>query len=420
MSGGPSVRCPPDMAIVAGTGTGVVDVEVTQPIPDVVVDRRDGTTTQWALVLVRCHTEPVGTLAVVVPPDGLRSADLRQAIEARYGEALQRRLPQPSAYLAGRADALRARPAVSVVICSRDRPQALARALHSVQSQSYRASRILVVDSASSDERTRDVARAHGVDCLRVTRPGLSRARNAAVAATAGETVAWLDDDEVADEHWLAEVARALVQTSAEVICGAVLPAELRTPTQVWFEELGGLVKGRGWAEAIFGPGNASSSHPFFPLPPVGAGANMVTRGGVVERVGGFDPALGAGTPARSGEDTLFFAQVRAGGGSIAYRPSALTWHFHRDGESELYQQLRGYGTGLTAMYLALLRRRPGAVWTLLGLAPRALTTLLRPLPVSPTFEVEVPTRLRRAIRRGMVAGPVAYLRGCRPRTGGA
>jgi hypothetical protein len=260
---------------------------------------------------------------------------------------------------------------------------------------------------------------AHQADAeyLPVAAPGLARARNAAVRHCPDQAIAWLDDDELADEHWLAEATRALRERpEADVICGAVAPAELETQAQVWFEAMGGLVAGRGFAEATFGPGTRHSFHPLFPLPPVGAGANMVTRPGVVERVGGFDEALGAGTPAKGGEDTLFFAQLLGAGGTVLYRPSLLTRHFHRRRVDDLERQVRGYGTGLGAMYLALLYREPTVIWRLSTLAPRALRYLADAGPQARSMIDElpptVPARLRHALRRGLPGGPAAYLQG--------
>jgi GT2 family glycosyltransferase len=278
--------------------------------------------------------------------------------------------------------------------------------------------RILVVDNApNTDETARVVAAASArgpVDYLVAPVPGLSHARNAAVAACPGQILAWIDDDEVADPHWLAEVARALAcHPTAGVVGGVILPAEVETDAQAWFEQFGGHSKGRGFTPAVFGPATAHLQSPLYPLPPFATGANMVFRPGVIEAIGGFDPALGAGTPAMGAEDTVAFTRVLLRGGTIVYQPSALVRHFHRRDYDGLYQQLRGYGVGLTAAYTALVMSNPRLLGPLLRLAPTALRDLrggdsLRVAGLKADF----PKALLAANRRGMLQGPVAYLRG--------
>jgi hypothetical protein len=141
----------------------------------------------------------------------------------------------------------------------------------------------------------------------------------------------------------------------------------------------------------------------------------------VIERIGGFDTALGAGTPAMGSEDTLAFTQVLVGGGTIVYQPTAVTHHYHRRDLEGLEKQMIGYGVGLTAAYTSLLLRRPGLVWPLLRLAPAALRDLTRgdSLRVA-TLRADFPRDLLTANRRGMLAGPRAYLKGRRAaRSGG-
>jgi hypothetical protein len=150
-------------------------------------------------------------------------------------------------------------------------------------------------------------------------------------------------------------------------------------------------------------------------LPPFGTGANMTFRPGVIERIGGFDPALGAGTPAMGSEDTLAFTQVLRGGGTIAYQPTALVRHYHRADLAGLRTQLIGYGSGLTAAYTSLLLAEPRVLWSLLRLAPTAVQDLLgagslRVAGLQPDF----PRELLQDNRRGMLRGPLAYLRGYR------
>jgi hypothetical protein len=273
-----------------------------------------------------------------------------------------------------------------------------------------------VVDNAPVGDATAAVVRsasaALSVERIVAPVPGLSRARNAATAAAPGEILAWIDDDEVADRYWLGEIARALLDhPEADVVSGAVVPAELETAAQLWFEEFGGHTKGRGFTPAVFSPATASVQSPLYPLPPFGAGANLTTRPSALARIGDFDTALGAGTPAMGGEDTLALTRLLCAGGTIVYQPSALTWHYHRRDVDGLRRQLVGYGTGLTAAYTSLVLRTPGVVPRLIALVPHAARELFgagrqRTATIGPDF----PQELLRANRRGMLRGPGAYL----------
>src|SRR5205807_167629 len=83
--------------------------------------------------------------------------------------------------------------------------------------------------------------------------------------------------------HWLAEIARALADhPAADVVSGVIVPAELETAAQVWFEQFGGHSKGRGFRPAAFSPATAKTQSPLYPLPPFGTGANMAFRRGVI------------------------------------------------------------------------------------------------------------------------------------------
>ena len=395
----------------------VRDVDAEGPVPAIGGYDPDGARTERALLLVRAWTEPLGYLMLPVPEAGLPADAVHAAVLDRFGDQIGRR--SPGDFARRRAQVLADAPEVTVVVCTRDRPGPLARTLESLLALEYPRDRlrILVVDNASRDDATREAVREAAsrgpVEYLPEPAPGLSRARNAALAANPGQSLAWIDDDEVADRYWLAELARALVENpGADVVCGAIVPAELRTAAQVWFEEFGGLVKGRGFNPAVFHGPTMTGQSPLFPLPPFGAGANMLTRPGVLERIGGFDPALGAGTATGGGEDTVAFGQILRRGGTIVYHPGALVRHFHRSDVDGLRRQLVGYGTGLTAGYVSWIRRDPRVLAGLVRLAPRALREVLggsglRTATLGPDF----PADLLRANRRGMLAGPVAYLR---------
>src|SRR5204863_4948527 len=229
-----------------------------------------------AWVLVRICTEPLGLLTLGIPDTGVPGASIAREIERQFGAAVRDRVAQAGgdpalpfvdgvaasakpAFLARRAEVLRDAPPITVVLCTRDRPAAVATCLESLLAQEYPRFRVLVVDNAPSDEATARVVRAFAgrgpVGYLLAPVPGLSNARNVALAATPGEVLAWIDDDEVADRHWLAEIARALAEhPEADAVSGVIVPAELETLPQVWFEQFGGHSKGRGFTPAVFSP----------------------------------------------------------------------------------------------------------------------------------------------------------------------
>jgi len=152
---------------------------------------------------------------------------------------------------------------------------------------------------------------------------------------------------------------------------------------------------------------------PLYPLPPFGVGANMAFRREALAGIGGFDVALGAGTPALAGEDTLALTLILLAGYRIAYEPAALIRHHHRDDLDSLGRQLQGYGVGLTAFYAALLRHRPSVLLALLLLMPAAFG-YLRNGRGKRNAPRNLPDGLRLRQRWWMLTGPVAYMRSVR------
>src|SRR6516162_8840309 len=98
------------------------------------------------------------------------------------------------------------RSAVSLVICTRDRPQELARCLASLADQTTSPTEIIVVDNASRDKRSREAAIAAKATYVREDRPGLDYARNAGIRAANGEIVVFTDDDVRLHPRWLERI----------------------------------------------------------------------------------------------------------------------------------------------------------------------------------------------------------------------
>src|SRR5262249_54432266 len=104
-----------------------------------------------------------------------------------------------------------------------------------------------------------------------------------------------------------------------------------------------------------------------------GSGANMAYLTAALKSVGQFDSALGAGTPARSGDDlAAFFAIIKAGY-RLVYEPEAIIWHRHRRNEDGMRRQAFGYGVGLGAYLTKIVADDPVALIRLIRGLPAGL-----------------------------------------------
>jgi glycosyltransferase involved in cell wall biosynthesis len=243
----------------------------------------------------------------------------------------------------------------SIVICTRDRPDFLARCLASIRHQTLSPNQVIVVDNASKLANTREVALAAGVDYVREERPGLDFARNAGARAAIGEIVAYTDDDVQLHSRWLERLVSAFDTPEVMAVTGLVLPAELETEAQLHFETYWGF--GRGYRRIDFGSiFFASDQTRGCPVWEIGAGANMAFRRGAFEKVGFFDERLDVGAAGCSG-DSEFWHRVLAHGGVCRYEPSAVAYHFHRRDWAGLSDQIFYYMRGHAASLLIQFER---------------------------------------------------------------
>jgi hypothetical protein len=189
--------------------------------------------------------------------------------------------------------------------------------------------------------------------------------------------VVFTDDDVRVDPGWLRAVGERFVrQPELEAVTGLILPAELETPAQIFFERYyGGFSGERAFAPLTLAaePGLLGRSRvtvrdaagepvrkvALYGVGAYGAGANMAFRRATLRRLGGFDLALGTGTPARGGEDLAILVDLLWRGGRVGYEPAAVVHHQHRREYAELVHQLRGNGLGFTAMLASVVSRDP-------------------------------------------------------------
>jgi glycosyltransferase involved in cell wall biosynthesis len=181
-------------------------------------------------------------------------------------------------------------PALSIALCTRNRARVVEDAIRAlVAQQSAPPHEILIVDNASTDSTADIAARASQqhpqIRCLREARPGVSYARNAAVAAARAPIVAFTDDDVRVPPDW----ARRLIDTfehepGAACVGGPVLPE--------WPEAVPVWLTARHWAPlGIQDYGRerlrVDRSHPICLIT-----ANLAVQRSALDVVGAFSPHL--------------------------------------------------------------------------------------------------------------------------------
>jgi O-antigen biosynthesis protein len=274
----------------------------------------------------------------------------------------------------------------------------------------------VVVDNASRGVGVATlVARHRGASRITYVRegvPGLAVAHNRGLREASGSIVAFTDDDVIVDRLWLAQLARGF-EAAPHVACvtGPILPLELETQAQLWAEAYWGL--GKGFARRVFDrrPPDGERIYPYA-AGVFGSGANMAFRTSVLRGLGGFDPALGTGSPARGGDDLASFFDVVSAGHRLVYEPTALVRHRHRPDYESLERQAYAYGSGLAAHVTRTLVEQPRRVIEVASLAPLGLAHVFGGRsPKNARRPPDLPRALTRAERRGMALGGLAYLR---------
>lgn len=237
---------------------------------------------------------------------------------------------------------------VSIVVCTRDRPEYLRTCLERLTNLDPSPTELLVVDNAPTSSSTQRLCEEFGVRRLLEPRPGLDNARNLGWREATSDVVAYVDDDAVADRRFAGVLARSF-HPQVAAVTGLVLPVEVKTPAQRHFELVhGGMSK--GFRRTAF---RRETVHEPLEAYRYGVGTNMTFRREILAEINGFDPRLDVGTRTRGGGDLDALYRVIAAGHVIRYEPNAMVRHLHRAERSGLVRQFHDYGTGFSA-FLAL------------------------------------------------------------------
>ena len=205
---------------------------------------------------------------------------------------------------------------VSVVVVSRGRPDDLVLCLQALEQQFYTNFEIVVVADSPSMRQISlpDYVKAHAFD-----EPNVARARNLGIAKAAGEIVAFIDDDAVAEPNWLNHLVAPFAQDEVMASGGYVFGRN-----GISYQWTGLSVDREGWdhpldhmdeAPAVFTTernGRAIRTQ----------GTNMALSRQALVDLGGFDPVF-----AFFHDDSDLNMRVAQAGGMTAIVPRALVHH---------------------------------------------------------------------------------------------
>jgi glycosyltransferase involved in cell wall biosynthesis len=236
-------------------------------------------------------------------------------------------------------------PAVSAVICTRNRPDKIGKAVASVLASNYGRFDLTVIDQSTTDATERvleDLARRDArLRYVHVDQTGLSKAYNTAIGRTTGEILAFTDDDCIVPVDWITRIVEAFESDDeGDLLYGRVVPAsdvERNLTPLLEIPQPERLSRADGFK--VFG-----------------MGANFAARRRLFSRIGGFDEILGGGGPLKSSQDYDLAYRAYRAGSVILLRPEVELAHDGRREHEDWPSLLRNYGVGDGAFYFKHVR----------------------------------------------------------------
>jgi glycosyltransferase involved in cell wall biosynthesis len=209
-----------------------------------------------------------------------------------------------------------------LIVCTRNRPADLERALPSLIQNIAALDELCIVDQSDDDRTERLVAElAAGEPKLRYVRAaprGLSYARNRGICETRASLVGFTDDDCLLPADWVEQLRQRF---AAEPRLGAIFgPVEAVEHDRCL-----------GWIPVFQPPATCTiglRGVAVFSWVRGLMGANMAFRRVVLEAIGGFDPLLGAGAPLKSAEDIDAAFRAARCGWTVAIVRQPVVLHF--------------------------------------------------------------------------------------------
>jgi glycosyltransferase involved in cell wall biosynthesis len=229
----------------------------------------------------------------------------------------------------------------------------LAQGLDATQVRGTRDAELIVVDQNADDRLEAVLAPWHGrvaLTHLRSSVANANHARNLGLRAARGEIVGFPDDDCLYPPGLLDQVAGAFGRDPAlMVLTGPAASPDGGLGSGRWREDAGPIDAGNVWTSVIE--------------------FNLWLRRPLALALGGFDEAMGPGTPIGSAEGNDLVLRAVGGGHAARYDPTLRVIHPDKRLSEVAVARARLYGRGLGFA----LRRHHAAPGTCLRFALRPL-----------------------------------------------
>lgn len=290
---------------------------------------------------------------------------------------------------------------LSLVIATYNRAEQLMTTLRSVAEQKHPTAEweCVVVDNNSSDDTRHRVERfAEEHPSLQLhyvfeRAQGLSHARNAGIAASRSEVVAFIDDDERIVEDFVGAYVDFFDKHPEAVAAGGKIVAEYPTGRPKWMS--------RYAEQPIANPMDFGREVRRFPSGRIPGGGNMAVRRRLFDEVGVFNTTLGrTGKRLIGGEESELFERIADKGYRWYYVPRAVMYHIiPAEKLTDDYFERLALNTGLSQRTRAEVRGRVASLYV--REIMKWIATLLLCLVHRPA-QSRYLIRLRRGISKGV------------------
>lgn len=226
-------------------------------------------------------------------------------------------------------------PSIDLVVPTMGRPAELDRLLRTVVAQSYPSARVIVVDM-NEDDTSAEVSTRYSqslpIEHVRVSRRGVSKARNAGLRYAAADLVSLADDDCWYPDGLLRAVGERFAgDPGLDGLSVMQVDEQLRPSNGRWARRPGQITRLNVWGR--------------------GVAAGMFVRRSALLDVGPFDETLGRASGVwEAGEETDILIRIVAAGYRVDYDPSLFVHHPDPERDSAAVypiERWRGYAEAM-------------------------------------------------------------------------